>query len=296
MSLISTKQMLINAQEEGYAIPAFNIHNLETIQVVLQAANDLKSPVILAATPSTVKYAGEEYLLAIIEQGSKLNNIPVTFHLDHHDNVEDIKRIITLGCKSVMIDASRHPFVENVKIVKDMVDFAHRYGATVEAELGKLGGIEDDLMVDEKDSFLTDPYEAAEFVKLTGVDSLAVAIGTAHGLYKSEPKLDFDRLEKIRGVVDVPLVLHGASGVSFEAVQNAIDKGICKVNIATELKIPFSTSIKEYFNEHPDESDPRQYLVPAKKAMYDVVVEKIKMCKSEQKAYDYNYDIKYINR
>ncbi len=291
MSLISTKQMLLNAQEERYAIPAFNIHNLETIQVVLKAANDLKSPVILAATPSTVKYAGEEYLLAIIEQGSKLNNIPVTFHLDHHENVDDIKRIITLGCKSVMIDASKHPFVENVKIVKDIVDFAHNYGATVEAELGKLGGIEDDIIVNEKDLFLTDPSEAAKFVKLTGVDSLAIAIGTAHGLYKSEPKLDFDRLEKIRDVVDVPLVLHGASGVPFEAVQNAIDKGICKVNIATELKVPFSTSIKEYFNEHPDASDPRQYLVPAKKAMYDVVVKKIKMCKSEQKAYDYNYKI-----
>lgn len=291
MSLISTKQMLLNAQEKRYAIPAFNIHNLETIQVVLKAANDLKSPVILAATPSTVKYAGEEYLLAIIEQGSKLNNIPVTFHLDHHENVDDIKRIITLGCKSVMIDASKHPFVENVKIVKDIVDFAHNYGATVEAELGKLGGIEDDVIVNEKDSFLTDPSEAAEFVKLTGVDSLAIAIGTAHGLYKSEPKLDFDRLEKIRDVVDVPLVLHGASGVPFEAVQNAIDKGICKVNIATELKIPFSKSIKEYFNEHPDASDPRQYLVPAKKAMYDVVVKKIEMCKSEQKAYDYNYKI-----
>ena len=291
MSLISTKQMLLNAQEKRYAIPAFNIHNLETIQVVLKATNDLKSPVILAATPSTVKYAGEEYLLAIIEQGSKLNNIPVTFHLDHHENVDDIKRIITLGCKSVMIDASKHPFVENVKIVKDIVDFAHNYGATVEAELGKLGGIEDDVIVNEKDSFLTDPSEAAEFVKLTGVDSLAIAIGTAHGLYKSEPKLDFDRLEKIRDVVDVPLVLHGASGVPFEAVQNAIDKGICKVNIATELKIPFSKSIKEYFNEHPEASDPRQYLVPAKKAMYDVVVKKIKMCKSEQKAYDYNYKI-----
>lgn len=291
MSLISTKQMLLNAQEKRYAIPAFNIHNLETIQVVLKAANDLKSPVILAATPSTVKYAGEEYLLSIIEQGSKLNNIPVTFHLDHHENVDDIKRIITLGCKSVMIDSSKHPFVENVKIVKDIVDFAHNYGATVEAELGKLGGIEDDVIVNEKDSFLTDPSEAAEFVKLTGVDSLAIAIGTAHGLYKSEPKIDFYRLEKIRNLVDVPLVLHGASGVPFEAVQNAIDKGICKVNIATELKIPFSKSIKEYFNEHPDASDPRQYLVPAKKAMYDVVVKKIKMCKSEQKAYYYNYKI-----
>ena len=280
MSLISTKEMLIKAQEEGYAVPAFNIHNLETIQVVLDAARDLKSPVILAATPSTVKYADENYLLAIIEKASEINNIPLTFHLDHHENIEDIKRIIKLGCKSVMIDASKYEFRKNVEIVKDIVDYAHKYGATVEAELGKLGGVEDDLKVDEKDSFLTDPNEA-----------VAVAIGTAHGLYKSEPKLDFDRLEKIRSMVDIPLVLHGASGVPYDAVQNAIEKGICKVNIATELKIPFSNAIKEYFNENPNASDPRQYLVPAKKAMYDVVVEKIKMCKSENKAYNCNYNL-----
>ena len=206
-------------------------------------------------------------------------------------SIEDIKRIIKLGCKSVMIDASKYEFRKNVEIVKDIVDYAHKYVATVEAELGKLGGVEDDLKVDEKDSFLTDPNEAVEFVKATGVDSLAVAIGTAHGLYKSEPKLDFDRLEKIRSMVDIPLVLHGASGVPYDAVQNAIEKGICKVNIATELKIPFSNAIKEYFNENPNASDPRQYLVPAKKAMYDVVVEKIKMCKSENKAYNCNYNL-----
>lgn len=291
MSLISTKEMLLNAQIKGYAVPAFNIHNLETIQVVLEAANDLQSPVILAATPSTVKYADENYLLAIIEKASELNNIPVAFHLDHHENVEDIKEIIKLGCKSVMIDASKYEFRKNVQIVKDIVDFAHKYGATVEAELGKLGGVEDDLEVDEKDAFLTDPEEAYEFVKLTGVDSLAVAIGTAHGLYKSEPKLDFERLEKIKEIVDIPLVLHGASGVPYDFVQNAIEKGICKVNIATELKIPFSNAIKKYFNENPEASDPRQYLIPAKKAMYDVVAEKIKMCKSENKAYDYSCNL-----
>ncbi|MEG2291414.1 MAG: tagatose bisphosphate family class II aldolase [Romboutsia sp.] len=291
MSLESTKEILLKAQREGYAVPAFNIHNLETIQVVLQAASDLKSPVILAATPSTVKYADENYLIAIIDKANELNDIPLTFHLDHHENIDDIKKIIKLGCKSVMIDASKYEFSKNVEIVKDIVDFAHKYGATVEAELGKLGGVEDDLEVDEKDAFLTNPNEAYEFVKLTGVDSLAVAIGTAHGLYKSEPKLDFERLEKIKNIVDVPLVLHGASGVAYESVQKSIEKGICKVNIATELKIPFSNAIKAYFNENPKASDPRQYLVPAKSAMYNVVVEKIKMCKSENKAYDNSYNI-----
>ncbi|MRZ79778.1 ketose-bisphosphate aldolase [Paeniclostridium sordellii] len=291
MSLISTKEILEKAQNEGYAVPAFNIHNLETIQVVLKAARDLKSPVILAATPSTVKYADENYLLAIMNKATELNDIPIAFHLDHHENVDDIKRIIKLGCKSVMIDASKHEFDENVSIVKDIVNFAHKYGTTVEAELGKLGGVEDNLEVDEKDAYLTNPNEALKFVKLTGVDSLAVAIGTAHGLYKCEPKLDFKRLEEIRRLVHVPLVLHGASGVSYDAVQEAIKNGICKVNIATELKIPFSNAIKKYFEENPNASDPRQYLVPAKNAMYDVVAEKIKMCKSENKAYDNNYNI-----
>ncbi|CEN78024.1 tagatose-bisphosphate aldolase subunit GatY [Paraclostridium sordellii] len=291
MSLISTKEILEKAQNEGYAVPAFNIHNLETIQVVLKAARDLKSPVILAATPSTVKYADENYLLAIMNKATELNDIPIAFHLDHHENVDDIKRIIKLGCKSVMIDASKHEFDENVSIVKDIVNFAHKYGTTVEAELGKLGGVEDNLEVDEKDAYLTNPNEALKFVKLTDVDSLAVAIGTAHGLYKCEPKLDFKRLEEIRRLVHVPLVLHGASGVSYDAVQEAIKNGICKVNIATELKIPFSNAIKKYFEENPNASDPRQYLVPAKNAMYDVVAEKIKMCKSENKAYDNNYNI-----
>ncbi|CEO07253.1 tagatose-bisphosphate aldolase subunit GatY [Paraclostridium sordellii] len=291
MSLISTKEILEKAQNEGYAVPAFNIHNLETIQVVLKAARDLKSPVILAATPSTVKYADENYLLAIMNKATELNDIPIAFHLDHHENVDDIKRIIKLGCKSVMIDASKHEFDENVSIVRDIVNFAHKYGTTVEAELGKLGGVEDNLEVDEKDAYLTNPNEALKFVKLTGVDSLAVAIGTAHGLYKCEPKLDFKRLEEIRRLVHVPLVLHGASGVSYGAVQEAIKNGICKVNIATELKIPFSNAIKKYFEENPNASDPRQYLVPAKNAMYDVVAEKIKMCKSENKAYDNNYNI-----
>ncbi|CEO35184.1 tagatose-bisphosphate aldolase [[Clostridium] sordellii] len=291
MSLISTKEILEKAQNEGYAVPAFNIHNLETIQVVLKAARDLKSPVILAATPSTVKYADENYLLAIMNKATELNDIPIAFHLDHHENVDDIKRIIKLGCKSVMIDASKHEFDENVSIVKDIVNFAHKYGTTVEAELGKLGGVEDNLEVDDKDAYLTNPNEALKFVKLTGVDSLAVAIGTAHGLYKCEPKLDFKRLEEIRRLVHVPLVLHGASGVSYGAVQEAIKNGICKVNIATELKIPFSNAIKKYFEENPNASDPRQYLVPAKNAMYDVVAEKIKMCRSENKAYDNNYNI-----
>ncbi|MGL5279042.1 MAG: tagatose bisphosphate family class II aldolase [Cetobacterium sp.] len=281
--LVSTRQMLLDAQKGGYAVPAFNIHNLETIQVVVDTANELKSPVILAATPSTVKYAGIEYLIKMIEAASEKYDIPIAFHLDHHEDVNSIKEAILLGCKSVMIDASHHPFEENVKIVKEVVDFAHRYDVSVEAELGKLVGQEDDLIVDESQSSYTDPKLAKEFVERTGVNSLAVAIGTAHGLYKNEPKLDYDRLKEIKKLVDIPLVLHGASGVPFDSVRTTIEDGICKVNIATELKIPFAESLKEFFLKNPNESDPRKYLIPAKEAMKKVVVDKIIMCKSDNR-------------
>lgn len=280
--LINTKEMLLQAQQKGYAIPAFNIHNLETIQTVVETANHLNSPVILAATPGTIKYAGGENLLAITEAMSKSVNVPITFHLDHHEKVEEIKALIELGCRSVMIDASKHPLEENIEIVRDVVKFAKKYGATVEAELGKLGGREDDLVVSEADAFFTDPKEAEIFVRETGIDSLAVAIGTAHGMYKSTPKLDFERLAQIRKVIEVPLVLHGASGVPKEMVQEAIRLGICKVNVATELKNIFSDSLKHYFIEHPEETDPRYYFLPAKQKMGELVTEKIIMCGSNQ--------------
>lgn len=280
--LINTKEMLIQAQQKGYAIPAFNIHNLETIQTVVETANHLNSPVILAATPGTIKYAGGENLLAITEAMSKSVNVPITFHLDHHEKVEEIKALIELGCRSVMIDASKHPLEENIEIVRDVVKFAKKYGATVEAELGKLGGREDDLVVSEADAFFTDPKEAEIFVRETGIDSLAVAIGTAHGMYKSTPKVDFERLAQIRKVIEVPLVLHGASGVPKEMVQEAIRLGICKVNVATELKNIFSDSLKHYFIEHPEETDPRYYFLPAKQKMGELVTEKIIMCGSNQ--------------
>ena len=281
--LVSTREMLLRAQKDKYAVPAFNFHNLETIQVIVETASELKSPVILAGTPGTFDYAGRDYAQAILETAAKKYNIPIALHLDHHESVDDIKTSIDLGTKSVMIDASHHQFEENISIVKKVVDYAHRYDTTVEAELGRLGGQEDDLIVDEKDSIYTNPDSAKEYVEKTKIDSLAVAIGTAHGLYKSEPKLDFKRLEDIRKVVSIPLVLHGASGVSLEDVRKTIKLGICKVNIATELKIPFSSELRKYLEEYKDANDPRKYMEPAKKAMKIVVAEKIKMCMSENR-------------
>lgn len=279
----STKAMLIRAEEGNYAVPAFNIHNLETLQVVVETAAQMKTPVILAGTPGTIKYAEGEYLVAMAKAAAKKYQIPLALHLDHFEDVDEIKQYIDMGFSSAMIDASHHPFEKNIMMVKEVVKYAHARGVTVEAELGRLGGQEDDVVVAEKDSMYTDPVAAAEFVKQTGVDSLAVAIGTAHGLYKGEPKLDFLRLAEIRREVNVPLVLHGASDVPYDMVRRCIEIGISKVNIATDLKIPFAAAVKEYFLEHPEANDPRKYMTPGKNAMKQVVMNKIIMCGSAEK-------------
>jgi len=281
--LVNTKEMLLQAQKKGYAVPAFNIHNLETIQVVVEAANDLRSPVILAATPGTFTYGGRDYLQAIASRAAKKYDIPIALHLDHHEEFAGIKASIDLGTKSVMIDASYKPYEENVQLVKEVVSYAHANEATVEAELGRLSGQEDDLIVDEADAFYTDPEMAKDYVEKTNIDSLAVAIGTAHGLYKAEPKLDIKRLREIRKLVAIPLVLHGASGISVDVVRECIENGICKVNIATELKQPFSSVLRKYLIENPEADDPRKYMQPAKEAMKKVVSKKIKMCLSDNR-------------
>src|SRR5690625_3724184 len=278
-----TKEMLEKARKEGYAVPAFNIHNLETIQVVVEAAVQLKSPLILAATPGTMDYAGRSYIQAIAENAAKENDIPIALHLDHHETIESIEQSLQLGVKSVMIDGSQYSFGDNIALTKRVVAKAHQYGATVEAELGKLVGQEDDIIVKAEDAEYTDPDLAKEFVKQTNIDSLAVAIGTGHGVYETTPKLDFERLAKIKELVDIPLDLHGASGISKEEVQKCIALGCAKVNISTELKIPFSRALREFLIENPNETDTRKYMSPAKKAMKIVVIEKINMCMSAGK-------------
>lgn len=282
--ILSTREMLKKAQKEGYAVPAFNIHNLETLQVVVETANELKSPVILAGTPSTIEYAGGDYLVSMAKVASEKYDIPIAIHLDHFEDVEKIKGYVREGFNSTMIDASHEAYEDNIRIVSEVVEYAHKFDATVEAELGRLGGQEDDLVVDEKDAMYTNPDQARDFVEKTGIDSLAVAIGTAHGLYKGKAKLDFDRLKEIRAKVDVPLVLHGASDVPDELVKKAIELGICKVNIATDLKIPFSDAVKRYFNDNPNANDPRKYMTPGKEAMKEIVKHKILLCGSNGRA------------
>ena len=280
MKLRNTKKMLLDAQEKHYAVPAFNIHNLETFQVVVDTCSEMRSPVIIAATPSTVRYADKDYLVALTGAAMEKYDVPMSFHLDHHEDVKEIEETVAAGCRSVMIDASKLPYEENVAKVKKVVEFSHTCGATVEAELGKLVGQEDDVIVTEAESAYTNPDDAVRYVEETEIDSLAVAIGTAHGLYKGRPKLDFDRLQKIREIVSIPLVLHGASDVPDELVEKAISLGICKVNVATDLKIPFSNAVKEYFKENPTANDPRKYMTPGKEAMKEVVRHKIEVCGS----------------
>ncbi|WP_127959351.1 tagatose-bisphosphate aldolase subunit KbaY [Serratia microhaemolytica] len=283
MCIISTKYLLADAQARGYAVPAFNIHNAETIQAILEVCQEMQSPVILAGTPSTFRHIGFNQIYALCESYSQHYQIPLALHLDHHESLADIRTKVLSGGRSAMIDGSHLEFDDNVKLVQSVVDFCHRHDCSVEAELGRLGGVEDDVEVDDEHSLLTDPQQARRFATLTGVDSLAVAIGTAHGLYTNGPNIDFKRLAKIRELVSIPLVLHGASDVPDDLVRRTIELGVCKVNIATELKIAFAAAVKKWFSDNPEGNDPRYYLRAGMDAMKQVVSDKITVCGSDGK-------------
>ncbi|MBM4862720.1 tagatose-bisphosphate aldolase subunit GatY [Vibrio parahaemolyticus] len=280
-NIINSNYLLKQARKNGYAIPAFNFHNLETVQVILDTAKSLESPVILAGTPGTFGYGGSRELLHMVNAAAKERNMQVVVHLDHHHDLNDIRNKVQLGIRSAMIDGSALPLNENIALTREAVQLCHAYGCSVEAEIGQLVGQEDDLIVESVNDPYTHPEDAQSLVEQTNVDSLAIAIGTAHGMYKEDPKLDFDRLEKIASMVDIPLVLHGASGVPSADVQRCIDLGIAKVNVATELKIAYSDSLKEVMKSQPEVNDPRVYNEAPKEAMAKVVKDKILMCRSE---------------
>lgn len=280
MELINTIDFIKKAQQHGIAIASFNVHNMETIQAVVEGAAEERSPVIIQTTPGTLKHAGIPSIAAEVKAQSELYNIPIALHVDHCTSYETIVQCIRYGYTSVMIDGSHLKYEENIALVRKVVEIAHFANVSVEAELGKIGGTEDDMTLDEREATFTVPQEAADFIKATGIDSLAIAIGTAHGMYKGEPKLDFERLSAIRKLVELPLVLHGASGVPDESIREAIRRGICKINIATELKLPMAEAIKDCFSKNPEENDPRNYMGSAKKAVKKVVREKIRLCGS----------------
>lgn len=283
MPLVTTKEMLLRAQAGHYAVGAFNVENMEMVMAVVQAAEESRAPVIMQTTPSTVKYAGLDYYLAMAKAAAERATVPVAMHLDHGDSFELAMQALRTGYTSIMIDSSHDSFEDNIALTRRVTDACAPSGVPVEAELGKVGGKEDDLEGGDGNPF-TDPQQAKEFVERTGVDSLAVAIGTAHGLYKGVPKLDFDRLSAIRELVSIPLVLHGASGVPDEAVRESIRRGICKVNFATELRIAFSDGVKKYLAEDPDAFDPKKYCKVGRAGVVALVKEKIALCGSSGQA------------
>ena len=300
MALITTKEMFAKALNSDYAIGAFNVNNMEIIQGIVEAAQIEQAPLILQVSAGARKYAKPVYLIKLVEAAIADTGVDVALHLDHGEDFDICKKCVDDGFTSVMIDGSKHPFEENIRLTKEVVDYAHDHGVVVEAELGKLAGVEDNIKVDARSATFTDPDEAAEFVERTGVDSLAIAIGTSHGAYKfkGEPYLDFERLKKIHELIpDTPLVLHGASsvlkefvdrcnqyggeipgaqGVPEEMIREAVKYGICKVNIDTDLRLAMTAEIRRVLAENPGEFDPRKYLGPGRDAITRMVQHKIR--------------------
>lgn len=275
--LMTGDELLLDAQKNKYAVGAFNINNMEIVQAIMGAAEELNSPVIIQASQGGLQYAGVRYIAALGRLAGQDSHVPVALHLDHGTDFKQITQCIRNGFTSVMIDASQSPLEENIKRTKKIVEIAHAVGVSVEAELGKIGGTEDDIIVDERDATFTDPNEAKMFVEETGIDSLAIAVGTAHGVYQGEPKIDFDRIKAIRELVDIPLVLHGSSGVPEESLKKAISLGICKINIDTDIRASFAKTVGNFIKENPDEIDPRKILGPAREAMQETIKEKMKI-------------------
>lgn len=284
MSLVPISTLLQKAQAGGYAVGAFNCNNMEIVQAIIAAAEAERSPVIMQASQGAIKYAGIEYITALARVAAEGATVPVALHLDHGTSFEQVMLCIRKGFSSVMIDGSKLPFEENIALTKRVIDVARAVGVSVEAELGKIGGTEDDIHVAARDALFTNPDEAKEFVERTGVDALAIAIGTAHGQYKGVPELDFARLEKIRSMVSVPIVLHGSSGVPDEAIIKAISLGVCKVNIDTNIREAFVQAARDVLNKDAKEIDPRKMLGPSREAATEIIREKIRIFGSPGKA------------
>ena len=301
MSLVTTKEMFEKSMKEGFAIGAFNVNNMEIIQAIVDAAAENNSPVILQASSSAIKYARINYLMKMIEAAVEEHpNVPIAIHLDHGPDFETCKKCVDAGFTSIMFDGSKYDFEENIRLTKEVVDYAHAHGVVVEAELGKLAGIEDDVNVAENEAKYTDPAQAEEFVRRTGVDSLAIAIGTSHGAYKfkGEAKLRFDILKEIKErIPNTPIVLHGAStvipelvntcnqfggnipgakGVPDEILHEASVSGVSKINVDTDLRLALTAGIRKVFAEDPSAFDPRKYLTPARDLVKETVSHKIK--------------------
>jgi fructose-bisphosphate aldolase class II len=284
MSFITNAELLGRAKAKGYAVGAFNTNNLEITLSIVEAAEVERSPLILAVSPGAMAYAGVAYIAAIARVASEEADVPISLHLDHGTSLEEVGTCLEHGFSSVMIDGSKLPFEENVELTRKVVEMARAAGVSIEAELGRLVGTEDEISVSEREASMTDPDQAAEFVEKTGIDALAVSIGNAHGWYKGEPKLDFERLRLIRAKVDIPLVLHGASGIPDDMIREACSIGVDKINIDTEVRDAFRQAVAGFVSYNPQEIDPRKILAPARDAMREVVARKMRLFGSAGRA------------
>jgi len=301
MALVTTKKMFEDAYKGGYAVGAFNVNNMEIIQGIVQAGEKLNAPLILQVSAGARKYANHAYLVKLVEAASETSGLPIALHLDHGPDFETCKSCIDGGFTSVMIDGSHFPYEENVALTKKVVEYAHAHGVVVEGELGQLAGIEDDVNVSAEDASFTKPEQVQDFVERTGVDSLAIAIGTSHGAYKfkpgQKPQLRFDILEEVgKRLPNFPIVLHGASsvvpefveiinkfggalddaiGIPEEMLRQSATMAVCKINIDSDLRLAMTAAIRQYMAENPTHFDPRQYLAPARAAIQGMVEHKI---------------------
>ncbi|EXX85982.1 tagatose-bisphosphate aldolase [Paenibacillus darwinianus] len=284
MPLVSMNEFLPKAKEKKFAVGQFNMNNLEFAQAIVEAAMQEKSPFIYGVSEGALKYMGIEFTVAIAEAAAKQSGLPIALHLDHGSSFEVAMKCIRAGFSSVMFDGSHYSLEENIKLTKEVVRAAHAMGVSVEGELGTIGGVEDDISVDEEHASLAKPEEAIRFYEETGVDCLAIAVGTAHGMYKGEPKIHYDIIEKVAKAIPVPLVLHGGSGVPDDAIKQSIAAGAGKINVNTENQVACTNAIREVLAKDDNVYDPRKYLTPARKAMVAVVQEKIRLFGSSNQA------------
>ncbi|MCP3775241.1 class II fructose-1,6-bisphosphate aldolase [Paenibacillus sp. MZ04-78.2] len=284
MPLVSMNEFLPKAKANKFAVGQFNMNNLEFAQAITEAAEELKSPFIFGVSEGALKYMGIEFTVAIAEAAAKKSGLPIALHLDHGSSFEVAMKCIRAGFSSVMFDGSHYSFEENIRLTKEVVKTAHAMGVSVEGELGTIGGVEDDISVDESDANLAKPEEAIRFYEETGVDCLAIAVGTAHGMYAGEPNIHFDIIEKVSKAIPVPVVLHGGSGVPDEMIRKSIEAGVGKINVNTENQVACTQMIREVLNKDAKVYDPRKYLIPARKAMVEVVKSKIQLFGSANQA------------
>lgn len=284
MPLVSMNDFLPKAKENKFAVGQFNMNNLEFAQATVEAAIAENAPFIYGVSEGALRYMGIEFTVAMAKAAAEKSGLPIALHLDHGSSFEVAMKCIRAGFSSVMFDGSHYGLEENIALTKEVVRAARAMGVSVEGELGTIGGVEDDLSVDEEDATLAKPEEAIRFYEETGVDCVAIAVGTAHGMYKGEPKIHFDIIEQVASAIPVPVVLHGGSGVPDEAIRKAIQAGVGKINVNTENQVACTNAIREVLNANADVIDPRKYMTPARDAMVQVIREKMRLFGSSNQA------------